>query len=76
MGGSACVCEAAEKMNCRFKSLRTEIGGFQTQNMGHIVMKYLNKRCSHKETTPQKAVKNEQIDFKIEFKRIPWPSSG
>ena len=29
MGGSTCVCEAAEKMNCRFKSLRTEIGGFR-----------------------------------------------
>lgn len=39
-------------------------------------MKYLNKRCSHKEITQQKTIKNEQIDLKIEFKRIPWPPSG
>ena len=26
-------------------------------------MKYLNKRCSHKEITQQKTIKNEQIDF-------------
>lgn len=39
-------------------------------------MKHLNKRCSHKEITQQKTIKNEQIDFKIEFQEnslaIQW----
>lgn len=68
MGGSSCVCEAAEKMNCRFKSLRTEDWRVSDTNIEHLFMKHLNKRCSHKEITQQKTIKNEQIDFKIEFK--------
>ena len=33
-------------------------------------MKYLNKRFSHKETTHQKAIRDEQMDFKMELKEM------